>query len=212
MAHPFLLLSYIDHTPFVCYGGRMDLAPDLFRTVGRAKRVITAEVVRELEPNDLVHLGAEKGSEPSALKRLSDRHHALARNLASGMEPGEAGMLCGYVNSRVSILQNDPAFKELVEFYRRDVTAQYRDLHQRLSGLALDAAEELAERLEAEPEKVSIGQLMEITKMGADRTGFGPQSSTTNLNVNVDLASRLQEARKRVASRQLPPSDVILER
>lgn len=189
----------------------MDLAPDLFRTVGRAKRVITAEVVRELEPSDLVHLGAEKGSEPSALKRLSDRHHALARNLASGMEPGEAGMLCGYVNSRVSILQADPAFKELVEFYRRDVTAQYRDLHQRLSGLALDAAEELAERLEAEPEKVSIGQLMEITKMGADRTGFGPQSSTTNLNVNVDLASRLQEARKRVASRQLPPSDVILE-
>lgn len=189
----------------------MDLDPDLFRTHGRAKRDIVAEVVRELVPSDLAALGVEKGSETSALKRLSDRHHALARNLAGGMGAGEAGLMAGYVASRVSILQSDPAFKELVEFYRRDVTAQYRDLHQRLSGLALDAAEELSERLESEPEKVSIGQLMEITKMGADRTGFGPQASTTNINVNVDMATRLQEARKRVASRSLPPSEVLLE-
>lgn len=179
----------------------MDIDPDMFRTRGRAARPLVAEVVRELEVVDLRALGVEKGSEPSALKRLSERHHALARNLASGMEAGEAGLVAGYVASRVSILQNDPAFKELVEFYRRDVTAQYRDLHQKLAGLALDAAEELGERLESEPEKVSIGQLMEITKMGADRTGFGPQSSQTNVNVNVDLATRLQAARQRVASR-----------
>jgi hypothetical protein len=181
----------------------MELDHAVFRTRGRAQREVVATTVRELEGGDLQLLGAEKGSEPSALKRLSDRHHALARNLASGMGAGEAGLVCGYVASRVSILQTDPAFRELIEFYRRDVTAQYRDLHQRLSGLALDAAEELADRLETEPEKVSIGQLMEITKMGSDRTGHGPQTSTTNLNVNVDLAGRLQRARERVAQRQI---------
>jgi hypothetical protein len=181
----------------------MELDLDVFRTRGRAPRPVAATVVRELEGGDLALLAEEKGSQPTALKRLSDRHHALARNIAGGMEHGEAGLMSGYVASRVSILLSDPAFKELVEFYRRDVNAQYRDLHQRLSGLALDAAEELAERLEVEPEKVSIGQLLEITKMGADRTGFGPQSSTTNLNVNVDLASRLQAARERVKARPL---------
>lgn len=157
-------------------------------------------------PQDLAQLAEEKGSETTALKRLSDRHHALARNLASGMEPGEAAIISGYVLSRVSILQSDPAFKELVAFYRADVTFQYRDLHQRLSGLALDAAEELANRLEEEPEKVSLGQLLEITKMGADRTGFGPQTSSTNVNINVDLAGRLQRARERVAQRQIEGS------
>lgn len=173
-----------------------------FRTRGRASREIDAVVVRELEASDLVLLSAEKGSKPSAIKRLSERHHALARNLAGGMAPSEAAIVCGYSVSRVSILQDDPAFKELLVFYRADVNAQYRDLHQRLSGLAMDAAEELSVRLEEEPEKVSIGQLMEITKLGADRTGFGPQTSSTNLNVNVDLASRLEAARKRVSARK----------
>lgn len=181
----------------------MNIDPDIFRTRGRAARPIIATVVRELEGGDLALLAEEKGSETTALKRLGDRHHALARNLASGMAPGEAAIVSGYVLSRVSILQTDPAFRELIEFYRRDVTVQYRDLHQRLSGLALDAAEELSARLEDEPEKVSIGQLLEITKMGADRTGHGPQSSTTNVNVNVDLAGRLQRARERVAQRQI---------
>ncbi len=162
-----------------------------------------AAVARELDAADLALLQEEKGSGTSALKRLSDRHHALAKNLAGGMPPGDAAIVSGYVLSRVSILQTDPAFRELVEFYRREVTAQYRDLHQRLSGLALDAAEELSARLEEEPEKVSIGQLLEITKMGADRTGHGPASSTTNLNVNVDLAGRLQRARERVNARTI---------
>ena len=187
----------------MCYDRRMEMDASVFRTRGRAARPVVATVSRELVPADIAALSEEKGSEPTALKRLSDRHHALARNLASGMEPGEAALISGYVVSRVSILQNDPAFKELVNFYRQEVSFQYRDLHERLSGLALDAADELANRLEEEPDKISLGQLLEITKMGADRTGFGPQSSTTNLNVNVDLAGRLQRARERVAQRQL---------
>ena len=181
----------------------MELNAELFRTRGRASVAIEASVVRELDKADIVLLAQEKGSVPSAIKRLSERHHALARNIASGMSPGEAAVLQGYSASRVSILQGDPAFKELLAFYREDAQRPYRDLHNRLSGLALDAAEELSLRLEDEPEKVSIGQLVELTKMGADRTGHGPQTSSMNLNVNVDLAGRLEAARKRVAMRKL---------
>jgi hypothetical protein len=179
----------------------MELNAELFRTRGRAAKPVEAAIVRELDSADMVLLSTERGVKPSAVKRLTDRHHNLARNLASGMPAGEAAVLCGYTASRVSILQNDPAFKELLEFYREDANRPYRDLHVRLSGLALDAAEELSNRLEEEPEKISIGQLTELTKLGADRTGHGPQSST--LNVNVDLAGRMEAARKRVAMRKL---------
>jgi hypothetical protein len=186
----------------------VELNAELFRTKGRAPKPVVAAVVRELDRGDLALLSQERGTKPSAVKRLTERHHALARNLASGMPIGEAAIFQGYTISRVSILQNDPAFKELLAFYREDAQRPYRDLHNRLSGLATDAAEELAARLEddmqteeVKDKKISVGQLMEIAKMGADRTGFGPQ--TTALNVNVDLAGRLEAARKRVALRKL---------
>jgi hypothetical protein len=182
----------------------VDLSPNIFRTSGRAAKPPSAEVVRELDEADIVLLSEEKGSEAPPLKRLSERHHSLARSLAGGMSPSEAAITCGYSTSRVSILQDDPAFRELLAFYRSDVEVQYRDLHVRLSGLALDAADELAQRLEEAPEELSVGQLMDLTKMGADRTGFGPQTSSTTLNVNVDLASRLEAARRRVAMRSAP--------
>jgi len=181
----------------------MDLSAELFRTRGRAPQPIIATVVRELEENDLVLLAEEKGSKPSAIKRITERHHALARILANGMKESEAATFCGYSISRISILKSDPAFKELLEFYREDAQRPFRDLNNRLSGLAMDAAEELSLRLEEEPEKVSIPQLMEVVKLGADRTGHGPQTSSLNINANVDLAGRLEAARKRVAKRKL---------
>ena len=185
------------------YSRGMDIDIPLFRTTGRASKAVSAEIVRSLDEADLALLGEEKGSKPSAIKRISERHHALARNLAAGMGPGEAALVCGYSASRVSILQDDPAFKELVIFYSADVDRAYADLHTRLSGLAVTAADELMSRLEDDPEGISTGQLMELTKMGADRTGHGPQSSSTNVNVNVDLADRLKAARERVAKRTI---------
>lgn len=111
--------------------------------------------------------------------------------------------MCGYVANRVSILQNDPAFKELVEFYRREVNEKYRDLHEQLGEIAGEAAEEIMTRLEDKPEEISLGALMELTKMGADRTGFGPQTSSTNININVGVADRLKLARERVQQRRI---------
>lgn len=192
-------------TSDLCYDQRA--MHDIFRTTGRASKPLSAVQVREIDACDIALLGEEKGSKAPALKRLSERHHALARCLASGMEESAAAVTCGYVLSRVSILKADPAFQELLAFYRADVSSKYLDMHGVLAGLSLDAAMELRERLEidieADEKKISVTQLMELTKLGADRTGFGPQSS--QLNVNVDLAGRLQAARERVASRRLQP-------
>lgn len=196
---------------WMCYSRRMATPfPETLRTTGRASRQVSATVVRALDAADLALLGEERGARAAPLKRLSERHHALARCLASGMAPGDAAITCGYVASRVSILQADPAFQELLSFYRQDVDSKYLDMHGVLAGLSLDAAMELRERLEADidadEKKISVGQLMELVKVGADRTGHGPQSS--QLNVNVDMAVRLEAARKRVAQRQLPEADI----
>lgn len=175
---------------------------DIFRTQGRAAKPLDAVVLRSLTSADLSLLADEKGSKPSAIKRLSDRHHALARNLAAGMSESEAAIIVGLTLNRVSILKGDPAFEELLEFYRQDVTRVYRDMHEKLHGVATTALNLIEERLEDEPEKVSTSQLLEITKMGADRSGFGPATTNTNVNVNIDLAGRLEAARKRVEDRR----------
>lgn len=180
----------------------MDLDLDMFRTRGRASRELSAVTIRELEPADFEMLDVEKGSTAAPLKRLSDRHHSLARHIAAGVGPGEAAIICGYDISRVSILQADPTFAELVLFYRDVKEREFRDVQGKLAGIASDALDELQTRIEDEPEKLSVTQLMALVTMGTDRTGNGPQSSTTNLNVNVGVASRLEEARKRVAERR----------
>lgn len=180
----------------------MDFDLDSLRVRGRSPKAVTAEIVRELDVTDLALLSEEKGSRAQPLKRISERHHALARLLAEGVPPGDAAIISGYDPSRVSILQADPAFNELVVFYRKDVTRDASDLRKEMYGLSMDAARVLRDKLEESHEDFSIGQLMEVVKLGADRTGNGPSSTTTNLNVNVNLASRLESARKRVAERQ----------
>lgn len=189
----------------------MELGPELFRTTGRVSRPVTAAVLRELEGSDLVLLGAEKGSVPPVLiKRLSERHHSLAMAVAQGTSDHiQLSAIYSYSQSRISILLSDPAFKELVEFYRGDATKIAQTTAEVAAETAFMAATELRHRVEEAPEEFSIGQLQEVFKTMADRTGLGPQTSQTNINVNVDLASRLQAARQRVALRQFEEGETL---
>lgn len=181
----------------------MTIPLDIVKVKGRSSVPIQAEALRELTRADLALLEAERGvQKPKALVRLRERHHALARNLAGGMKESDAAAMCGYDLARVSVLKGDPAFQELISFYRESVDAAYANLHEVLAGMSLDAALIIRERMEDEPDKLKTDQLADIVKMGADRTGHGP-SSTQQVNVNVNLASRLEEARKRIASRTL---------
>jgi len=166
---------------------------------GRKKLELTAEVVGELEAADLVLLSEERGIKPQGLKRLTTRHHALARGLASGLSDPDVAHINGYTPSRVSVLKGDPAFKELVEHYKKNVEAEYLDMHDQLAGLSQDAIQELRGRLEDAPADFSKQMLLDIVTKGADRVGHGP-STTTNTNVNVNIAERLGNARKRIAA------------
>lgn len=175
----------------------MELKLDVVRTRGRAAVPLTAEVGRPLAESDLLLLETERGVQAKPLTQLRAKHHALARALASGMSEGQAALTAGYSLSRVSVLKDDPAFQQLMAFYRRDQQEAYRDFHERLADIGTDAVDILHERLEEDPGEFSNTFLLELVTKTADRTGYGPSSKTTNVNVNIGVAQRLEAARKR---------------
>jgi len=175
-----------------------DLDLDIAGLVGPGRKSVDLmpEVVRPLQAADLTLLALNREVKPLELKKLSQRHHGLAKLLAGGMSPGEAGMVMRYEGSRVSILQGDPAFKELIEFYKTKVDEAFDETMEHLSGLSLDAVMELRERLESEPENFSNKELRELAKDTLDRSGYGP-SSKQEVSVTHNLGERLERARLR---------------
>lgn len=170
---------------------------------GRRPARLSASIVRPLQEADLALLATDRASEPQPLARITERHHALARALASGLSEGEAAALVGYSNSRVSILKASPAFRELLDLYRERADAQYAEMHEMLAGLSKDAAVELRNRLEDDPESLTVGQLLQTLQLAADRTGFGP-TSKQETTVRFDLGDRLAAARERARLAQQP--------
>lgn len=179
------------------------------RILGQAALPLNYEVVRSLRVEDLELLNTPRGSSAPPLQRLTDRHHSTARLIAQGIPPGEVAAIMSFSPTRVSILQSDPAFKELVNFYRTDAQREARSNFERLSGLAADAADILQDRMENKPDDITTGQLVEIVKVGADRSGNGPQTSSVQVNVNVGLADRLKRARE-IASAASEPKQIDL--
>lgn len=175
---------------------------------GRRPREVIAEVVRPLEESDLALLEVERGTRPPNIKQLRDSHHALARVLASGAHPAEASLVTGYSLSRISILQSDPTFRELLEFYRTAKDEIFADVMGRMSALQLEAMSALLERMHDNPEQFSPAMLVEVAKTFADRTGYGPSSKSTNVNLNLDIATKLERARQRVIEHlETPPEE-----
>jgi hypothetical protein len=142
---------------------------DLKRS-GRPAKPLTAEVLRPMTEADLeLALTTERASAPPPLKRITDRHHALARLLAAGTPEGEAALILGYDNSRVSILKQSPAFQELLALYRSEVDREFATTLDHMAGLSRDALLELRQRLEEEPDKFSHRELLAIVTDMVDR-------------------------------------------
>jgi hypothetical protein len=128
-------------------------------------------------------------------RRMTMRHHSLAKCLAAGMSNWEAGAITGYADSSISVLKGDPAFKELIHFYKDKVDAEFIDIPRRLMNLATDALDLAHQKMEDNPEDVSINQALDLAKTAMDRVGFGP--SQTSMNIQVNLGDRLKTARER---------------
>jgi hypothetical protein len=139
---------------------------------GRAPARLELGPVRELTEADLVRLAASphKGVTAPAVAKLRNTHHTLARLLADGVAPGKASLITGYSLSRISILQADPSFRELLEHYTAVKAEVYLDVHQRVGALALSMVDELQERLETVPETFTNKELREAATAMLDRS------------------------------------------
>lgn len=152
---------------------------------------------RPLTDADMKMLELGRAVQPSSLTQIRARHHALARALAQGMRPGIAAATYGYSVSRVSVLQGDPTFAELVEHYRREEGFDAAKVNERLTAITVEAIDVVVKRLEEEPEKIDMKDLHKLIALGADRTGFGPKS-TKEVDVNVGFGAKLQAAQARL--------------
>lgn len=156
---------------------------------GRPAKPLEAEIVRPLEIADL-ELAAvtERRSAPPPLKRITDRHHALARLLAAGTPEGEAALILNYDPSRISILKNSPAFQELLALYRAEVDREFATTLDHMAGLSRDALLELRERLEEDPDKFSNRELLSITTDLIDRADL--DEGTSKLPTRIELVAQ----------------------
>lgn len=157
---------------------------------------------RELTRQDLERLTPEVRRTMPAVARFRDTHHHVARLVAMGLRLSEVAARSGYSQHRVYILNEDPAFQQLVAKYRLDVDTAYKegteDYFQLVSSNTLKAERMIADKLDKadeEDEAPSIRELISISRDGADRIGYGKRQ--TNINVNADFADLLDKAIKR---------------
>lgn len=169
------------------------------KTKGRKLSALEIESLGAIAVEDLLERNSAEGalatSQTPTLARLRGIHHDIARQLASGLTPVEVAAATGYSLSRISVLQNDPSFKELLSFYASKKEEAFVDVQKRMAVLGLDAASELADRLETKPETLSNSQLIEITKVSLDRAGYAPVQKSVNMGVQI-TADELESLRK----------------
>ena len=179
-----------------------DLGISLSDLTGRGRRPseVEASRVREITQEDMEALATlPRGVKAPERKRITERHHALARLLAGGMDEGVAATVLGYEPSTVSIIKASPAFQELMVIYTNARDVEFADTMAQMAGLTKDVLLEIRKRVEEEPEKIGMGMLTELLTKLTDRTGFGP-TTKQEVNVNVGLGERLKLARERARS------------
>jgi len=159
--------------------------------------------IRVLARADLVVLQQPRPG--PQLQTIRDTHHRMARAVASGISNIEVAAICGVSVQRVSSLNQDPSFKELTAHYRAIITADWAaeadPVTDYLRTNALKAQAMLSDKLDAAAEKdefLPTRDLLGIAELGLDRTGYGKVNK--NVNINVDFAAKLEEARKRSTS------------
>lgn len=163
--------------------------------------------VRALTRDDLASIKDLRSSTAdthggNVVQRLRDPHHRVARLIAAGLRTDEIAERSGYSHQRITTLQRDPAFQELVARYRKTVDEAFereQDEYAKLAtGNMLKAETMLAEKLEEAEETgefLPTKDLIAISRDAADRFGYGKRQM--NLNVNMDFAAELEKARSR---------------
>jgi hypothetical protein len=104
------------------------------------------------------------------VQELRSAHHLLAKTLAEGVEPQAAAARCGMTMARVRKLQDDPTFRELLEYYKGQQEELFAHVKDRLAALGMTFVDVLQERVLDKPEKFTNRELMDFAKEFLERT------------------------------------------
>jgi hypothetical protein len=129
------------------------------------------------------------------------------------MTPAQAGAQTGYSQSRISTLQADNTFRDLVEVYRKEVRAEFNEYQDLATAnmvlgerLINDTLSDLADR----EVPLALGEVRIVREIVADRQDrFGFPKQSVNHNVTHGFAERLAAARRRVNESSKPPGVLI---
>lgn len=155
-----------------------------------------------LTPEHMLAL-RDRSAAAGRLQRLRDSHHNVCRLAALGLSTADIAARTGYSTARISqLLNNNPAIQDQIARYRGEVNASWRESVGEYASLGtsnmMKAERQIADRLDMADEAddpLPIRELIAIARDAADRFGYGKR--TTNLNINVDFAARLEAARLR---------------
>jgi hypothetical protein len=164
------------------------------------------ELVREITQEDLPLLASEMrehnwskqraASGVGQLTALRMGHQQLAQLLAAGMDAREAAWATGRSMGSVSSLLSDPAFQELLAYYRENQAQRDFNAFERLCTLGGTAMGVLQERLEESPERFSNNELRQLMEASLDRSaapskggGLARPGASGQVSVSIKLVN-----------------------
>jgi hypothetical protein len=171
--------------------------------------------VRPLTIDDIAELKNKRTEtgRHNPLKELRDSHHLVARLIASGLRTHEVAEQSGFSITSVYRLNADPAFKELVAVYRREVDISHRETIDQFNALLIanrmKAERHLADRLDDDEVTIATRDLITISRDAADRTGFGKRS--TQVHKHEGFATELESAWARSGKAKLIEGAVVTD-
>lgn len=163
---------------------------------GRKAQPLVVMGETPLTEEDLEALVEERGTKTNFLQTLNARHKLLAQCFASGMSGAEVASATGFTQSTVSILKSDPLVQSHIQFLEEENRQANVGMREKLALMSEMAIDIKIERMFEDPDGLTMAQLDEAIKLGADRTGFGP-TQKSEVSVKVGLADKLEQSRLR---------------
>ena len=169
---------------------------------GRPAQPLSLDIVRELCAEDLPRCAEGAVTSAPALQKIKTIHHRQAKLIAEGYTLVEVAAACGTTPQRLSQLNNDPAFANLVAYYHDQAMTALIDDQARLKAQRVNIAgmanEEIIERLSNE-EKVKAIPLGELRKL-SELDPLTPQhpALTTQAppaNITLNFGTQLREVK-----------------
>jgi len=160
----------------------------------KVAKPLMIEVVRSLTQEDVPALlePSPVGSQTPTIVRLRHQHHILAQTLAAGHSNEAASLITGYSISRISILNGDPTFRQLLAHYQGNKEIAFVDLIDRMKALGLSTLEELQSRLDDNPDEWTKRELMDLAELllvKGKSTGMVPINAPVQNSISISFVS-----------------------